>query len=61
MPHFGVASTLLFVICGQLLIAALVSHFAWFGMPAAPLTPSRLFSLLLVVAGAALYNHQPTA
>ncbi|MDQ8187051.1 DMT family transporter [Pelagicoccus sp. SDUM812002] len=61
MPDFGVASTLLFVICGQLLVGAVVSHFAWFGMPAAPLTPTRLASLLLVLAGASLYNYQPAA
>ncbi len=60
MPNFGVASTLLFVICGQLVIGAIVSHFAWFGMPANPLTPIRILSLFLVLAGASLYN-QPTA
>ncbi len=61
MPSFGVASTLLCVICGQLIIGAIASHFAWFGMPAAPLNPTRILALFLVLAGASLYNHQPAA
>lgn len=61
MPEFGVASTLLFVICGQLIIGAIVSHFAWFGMPAHPLSATRLLALFLVLAGASLYNHSSPA
>lgn len=61
MPDFGVASTLLFVICGQLLVGAIVSHFALFGLPASPLTPTRLLALFLVLSGATLYNLKPAS
>lgn len=61
MPEFGIASTLLCVICGQLIIGAIASHFAWFGLPASPLSLTRIAALLLVLAGASLYNLQPAA
>lgn len=61
MPEFGVASTLLCVICGQLIIGAIASHFAWFGLPASPLSATRAAALLLVLAGASLYTLKPTA
>ncbi|MDQ8203584.1 DMT family transporter [Pelagicoccus sp. SDUM812003] len=60
MPKLGIGSTLIWVICGQLICGALASHLSWFHLPASPLSTQRLLALALVFAGALLYTRQPT-
>lgn len=56
MPQTGVSTTLLYVISGQLLASAVISHFALFELPASPLTTQRMLALALVFGGALLFT-----
>ncbi|EDY83242.1 conserved hypothetical protein [Verrucomicrobiia bacterium DG1235] len=58
MPQAGVSNTLLYVITGQLLASALVSHFSWFDLPGSPINPQRAFALILVLSGALLFTSR---
>ena len=53
-PRIGTAATIAIVIVGNLVMAALVDQFGWFGLERIPLTWPRLLGLGLLVAGAAL-------
>lgn len=53
-PKVGVAAFFVFVVLGQLTGAAVIDHFASFGVPSNPITWQRAAGILLVFAGAAL-------
>ena len=53
-PRIGTAATIGIVIVGNLVMAALVDQFGWFGLDRIPLTWPRLLGLALLVLGAAL-------
>lgn len=61
MPQAGVSNTLLYVVTGQLLASALISHFSWFDLPGSPLNLQRGIALLLVLAGAVIFTSRQTA
>lgn len=54
VPRVGATVTLLGMILGNLVMAALIDHYGWFGLEPLPLDRRRLLGLLLVLAGAAL-------
>lgn len=54
VPRIGVASTLILLIAGQLVMAAAVDHFGALGVAKQPLTALRLLGLALVGAGVVL-------
>lgn len=45
---------LVLVIAGQLVMAVLVDHFGWLGMPQKPFTLFKAFGLLLILFGVVL-------
>ncbi|HEV2505434.1 MAG TPA: DMT family transporter [Mesorhizobium sp.] len=53
-PKVGVAAFFVFVVLGQLTGAAVIDHFAGFGVSSNPITWQRAAGILLVFAGAAL-------
>lgn len=54
VPRLGTAAVMAMAIAGQLAAGALLDHFGLFGLRHLPLTPLRLFGMLLLAAGAAL-------
>lgn len=54
VPRIGVASTMAFVIAGQLLGAALLDHFGVLGIETHPLTAARMAGVALLIGGALL-------
>lgn len=56
MPNFGVSSTLVCVVCGQLFISVLATHYGWFNLPQRSLTWYKLIGLLTVILGVYLVN-----
>lgn len=54
VPRMGTTSVMAAVIAGQLATGALLDHFGLFGLRHMPITPLRLFGMVLLAAGAAL-------
>ncbi len=53
-PRIGVLTTLVAMIFGNLLMAAVIDHNGWFGLNAIPFDWRRMLGLVLVLAGIAL-------
>ena len=53
-PRIGVTATIGIVIAGNLVSAALIDRYGFFGQDVIPIDRWRLFGLLLLAAGAAL-------
>jgi transporter family-2 protein len=53
-PRIGALALVAFVLAGQLGSALLVDQFGWLGFPRAPVTPTRLLGVALLVGGALL-------
>lgn len=51
MPQIGVANMLVAAIIGQLVGSLLIDHFGLFGGLSIPISPSRIFGVLLLLAG----------
>jgi len=49
--ELGATSLLALALAGQLLMALLVDHFGWLGLPENPITLGRLFGVFLLAAG----------
>lgn len=55
-PRIGVVLFFGAVIAGQLVAAALIDHFGWFGTPVRPIDPMRLAGIALVFAGVVVFR-----
>ena len=53
-PKIGVAATIGLVITGNLIVAALIDRFGWFGVDQIPLEWTRVIGILLLAGGATL-------
>lgn len=53
-PRIGVATAILFVLLGQLVMAATIDHFGWLGAVKVPMSGVRLCGLALVALGVLL-------
>lgn len=53
-PRIGVLATLVAMIFGNLVMAAIIDHNGWFGLNAIPFDWRRMLGLVLVLAGIAL-------
>lgn len=56
-PKMGVGAMMSFALTGQLLLAVVASHFAWFGLPQAQLSHMKLLGLSAMVLGLVLLNR----
>lgn len=52
VPKIGVASAIVLIIAGQLMIAAVLDHFGLLGVTTRPISVARVFGLALVFVGA---------
>lgn len=50
-PHFGLANAIFCVLVGQILAAALIDHFGWFGTAQTSLDGKRLLGMAVMVLG----------
>ena len=53
-PKIGVAATIGLVITGNLIVAAAIDRFGWFGLDQIPMRWPRVLGIVLLAAGAAL-------
>ena len=56
VPKIGVASTLIAVVAGQIVVGALIDHFGLFGGTRIPIDLTKLFAILLMFAAIYLFN-----
>lgn len=54
VPNLGLTATTLAVVCSQMIMSLVVDQFGWFGVPAHPLSVSRLFAIILLIVAIAL-------
>ncbi|WKB36092.1 DMT family transporter [Terrilactibacillus sp. S3-3] len=57
LPLLGSALTVVAILCGQMMIALIIDHFGWFGVPCHKINWQRLAGLALMVAGIILIQH----
>ena len=50
-PRFGLANAIFCVLVGQIIAAALIDNFGWFGTPQAKLDGTRLLGMAVMVGG----------
>lgn len=53
----GVASTLMAVVLGQILLGAMIDHFGWFGGESHPITVKKMVAILLLIISLYLFNR----
>lgn len=53
-PRVGVLTTFVAVVLGQVVLAALIDRFGWFGQPAVPFGWDRVLAVVLLLASLAL-------
>jgi transporter family-2 protein len=51
LPRIGATATLTAVVVGQMVLAIVVDHFGIFGAPVDPVTPAKLFGVVLLIVG----------
>jgi transporter family-2 protein len=49
VPHIGVASTVFFVIVGQMIISIIIDNFGFFNVPVIPFNIYRFFGILFMI------------
>ena len=54
MPKGGIAAGLSAVIVGQLVLSMILDYFGFFGLQSIPITPSRVFGVVLLLIGVRL-------
>lgn len=54
VPRIGTVAVMAGVIAGQLVTAAILDHFGFFGFQQVPIEPKRILGIVLLTAGAAL-------
>lgn len=57
VPRLGVATTITLMVAGQLVISLVLDNFGAFGVPAAPISLTRLAGVVLVIGGVLLVRR----
>ncbi|NNG09534.1 MAG: DMT family transporter [Arenibacter sp.] len=57
IPRIGIATAVIFGLSGQIIFAAIASHFGWFGMPVEPITIKKVMGMLVMVMGVLLIKY----
>lgn len=58
IPKMGVGSMMSYALSGQLLIAVVVSHFGWFGLPVKSIDTIKVAGVISLLAGVLLLNWE---
>lgn len=58
-PRIGLGNAIFLVLVGQLISAAIIDHFGWFGTTQSPITERRFIGLSIMAAGIYLTRNDP--
>jgi len=61
VPKIGTANLLAATVAGQLVMAMLIDHFAWLGVPRYPISPARVLGCLMLMGGLLLIQWRSGA
>lgn len=61
VPEIGTANLLAATVAGQLVMAMLIDHFAWLGVPRYPISPARVLGCLMLLGGLLLIQWRSGA
>ena len=59
-PRIGLANAVFFVLLGQLISAAMIDHFGWWGSIQSPITTKRIIGILVMAVGVYLARKDVT-
>ncbi len=57
IPRLGISTAVTFGLTGQLIFAAIASHFGWFGMPVELISLKKIVGMIIMVAGVVLIKN----
>lgn len=57
IPRIGISTAVIFGLSGQIIFAAIASHFGWFGMPMEPITIKKVMGVIVMVLGVLLIKY----
>jgi len=60
IPKMGVGSMMSYALSGQIMIAVIVSHFGWLGLPMKQIDGLKVFGVISLITGVILLNWEPT-
>lgn len=58
-PRIGLGNAIFLVLVGQLISAAIIDHYGWFGTARSPITERRFIGLALMVVGIFFARNDP--
>lgn len=58
IPRLGLAATTMTVVCSQLVVALMIDHWGWLGVPQRPNGPARWLAVLLLLLAVALRRSE---
>ncbi len=58
-PRIGLGNAIFLVLVGQLISAAIIDHYGWFGSMQSPITDRRLIGLSIMVVGTYIARNDP--
>lgn len=57
IPRLGLSTAVTFGLAGQLLFAAIASHFGWFNLPLEPISIKKIIGLMIMFSGVILIKY----
>jgi len=57
LPIVGASLTVVLALSGQMIIALIIDHFGWFGIPKHRLNVQRLLGIVLMITGIMIIQH----
>ncbi len=58
VPRFGIGNAVFFILLGQMIAAAALDHFGWFGVPRRPIDITRLIGIGVILFGVFLATKE---
>lgn len=58
MPLLGLSNTLVCVICGQLILSLIATHYGWFNLPQHSINTKKFFGAIIIIIGVYLVNKE---
>ncbi|GAD59845.1 integral membrane protein [Brevundimonas abyssalis TAR-001] len=57
VPRLGVATTIVLMVAGQMMLSLILDHFGFMGVPKQPITLSRLAGVAMLIGGVLLVRR----
>lgn len=58
IPRVGISTAVTFGLSGQIIFAAIASHFGWFNIPTDPISMKKVVGIVIMISGIAIIKSQ---